>query len=72
MNINQTAIATLDNAIANHPFHPKGIKVGPELMKALREENCITEKHDGPYYNDIYISHDYELNDFGYGLPNSE
>ncbi len=37
-------IEALDNAIAKHPFKPKGIKVGAELYRKLQQAGRITEK----------------------------
>lgn len=91
MNAKKTAIAVLDDALDNHPFRPKGIKVGPELWKALHGEGRITTKPgkltcrsapdakeevysglDFPFINDdIHITPDLSLDDFGYALPRS-
>jgi len=40
----KAAVESLDQAISNHPFRPKGIKVGTELWKVLNETGRIKWK----------------------------
>lgn len=74
-------ISILDNAITNHTFRPKGIKVGIELWKALKAaeriewkrgyiEGAIESGIDFPVIDgDIFVHVDPELRDFGYQFP---
>ncbi|MEZ5542901.1 MAG: hypothetical protein R3F42_12800 [Pseudomonadota bacterium] len=75
------AMGILDQAISNHPFRPKGIKVGTELWKALNETGRIKWKHgyiegiadsgiDFPVLDEnIFVHVDPDLRDWDYVLP---
>lgn len=73
-------IKTLDIAISQHPFTPKGIKVSSEIFNELSNAGRVTMKNDlwpfngmGPYLNDtIYIDVVIELNDGEFRLPDIE
>lgn len=74
-------VSILDQAIASHPFCPKGIKVGSELWKDLVMagriewkrvylEGVIDSEIDFPVLNaKIFVHVAPELNDLAYELP---
>ena len=76
-------ISILDQAIASHPFSPKGIKVDLELWKQLVASERIEWKHgylegiidsgiDLPVINGkIFVHVDPDLGDFSFQLPKS-
>lgn|GEM_PF-1723008 len=75
------AVETLGETIANHPFRPKGIKVGTELWKALNETGRIKWKRgyiegiadsgiDFPVLDEnIFVHVDPDLRGWDYDLP---
>jgi len=73
-------IETLDIAISQHPFTPKGIKVSSEIYSELSSAGRVKMKNDlwpfqgmGPYLNGtIHIQVLVELNDGEFILPESE
>ena len=79
--MNSAAVGTLDQAIANHSFRPKGIKVGTELWKALSKAGRIKWKRgyiegitdsgiDFPVLDEnIFVHVDPDLQDGSYVLP---
>jgi len=74
-------VSVLDQAIASHPFCPKGIKVGSELWKSLVAagrikwkrgylEGVIDSGIDFPVLDEkIFVHVAPELDDFTYELP---
>lgn len=74
-------VSILDQAIASHPFFPKGIKVSSELWKNLvtaerikwkrgHLEGVIDSGIDFPVLNEkIFVHVAPELNDLAYELP---
>ena len=76
-------VTVLDQAIASHPFRPKGIKVGSGLWKNLvaagrikwkREylEGVIDSGIDFPVLDEnIFVHVSPELDDFAYELPSN-
>jgi hypothetical protein len=83
MRINEIdpAIEALDQAIASHPFRPKGIRVGIELFKSLKSagriksqsmyfEGVIASGETRPVLDDdIFVVMDSGLGDCEYRLP---
>ncbi len=80
----ELAVAALDQGNLSHPFRPKGIWVGLELAKALKEKDRIHKVpviHAlGVYFGekapaldgDIWVFGDPFLGDFEFRLPTIE
>lgn len=74
-------VNVLDQAVASHPFRPKGIKVGTELWKNLVAtgriqwkrgylEGVIDSETDFPVLDEnIFVHVAPELNDCAFELP---
>lgn len=71
--MSQEAIQSLDDAIANHPFRPKGMMTSVDLFDVLKANGRI-ERKEGMWYfdSDIFVSIDNESDGLSFDLPSSQ